>query len=86
MSDLREQLANRLFDVVQVARHRQLDPGTLYSKAQFTEYKDLADECIRQMEWARGLVPRCEFDCKGCPKCESFGYQPLTLAPEDWKP
>ena len=53
MSDLREQLANRLFEVVWKARHRQIDPGTPYSEAQFTEYKDLADECIRQMRWAR---------------------------------
>lgn len=45
-----------------------------------TTWGDLADECIRQMEWARGLYMKSE------------GVGPikvvpgLTLAPEDWKP
>jgi hypothetical protein len=53
MPDLREQLGQRLFEVVLQARHRQVDLNTPYCEAQKTEYWDLANECIRQMEWTR---------------------------------
>lgn len=84
-TDLRDQLAHHLFDIVYAARHRPLAPGTLYSEAQFTEYKDLADECLRQMEWAR-----TETCAENEAALSTFGLAasvpPLTLAPEGWTP
>jgi hypothetical protein len=46
----------------------------------------LADECLRQMEWAQTLVERCDHDCAGCNSPNHHDGEPLTLAPEGWKP
>ena len=97
---LRERLAARLFDVVWEARHRPVDPNTLYSVAQKTEYADLADEVIRCMEWAR--QERVKEAKRMVSQRRAPGGQwvssedtlhgmdllddPLTLPPEDWKP
>ena len=45
-----------------------------------SEWLEMADECIRQMEWAQS---------KGatyCPFCGGPPHAALTLAPEDWNP
>ena len=86
---LREQLANKLFDVVWKARHRELEPDMLYDDAQFTEYADLADECIRQMAWTAFKAAHSYRSGEGFPDeahalRESADF--VTLAPEDWKP
>ena len=90
MSDLREKLAGRLFDVVQKARHAPIDPATMYVDAQWTEYAALADECIRQMEWAReaALVSVSEpgRDWAENRREHPDRYPSLTSAPDDWRP
>jgi hypothetical protein len=44
-------------------------------------WQSLADECIRQMEWAR----RQEWVTEEMFRTARIA-RPLTLAPEDWKP
>lgn len=83
MSDLRDQLVRRLSGVGQGIEHRE--------RAQAREvyesfYRALADEVIRQMEWARHDAMR-EFvtdDAKEVRR--DLAKLLLTLAPEDWKP
>ena len=65
MPDLRETLAKRLSEIVWTARHTPSPPGTPYCDAQFSEYWVLADECIRQMEWARFRIARKWSDTEG---------------------
>ena len=89
---MREQLAQRLFE----ARYGKVDEGfTRYdgeaSWMQDTEklWCDVADECIRQMEWAYAkghndsgvtkIVPNAYLLSEAIP-------EHLTLAPDDWKP
>jgi hypothetical protein len=86
---LREQLAEKIYCAfwdgkpgiptevaVHLAATKHLDSGLPIDEA----WLKTADECIRQMEWARGLYMKSE------------GVGPikvvpgLTLAPEDWKP
>ena len=48
---------------------------------------DMADECIRQMEWARGIGYRhAELASDDADYVLAVNRPPLTLAPEDWKP
>jgi len=79
MSDLREQLSTRLLMCFGEGRARHMQPdGTVNVVA---VWNCVADECIRQMEWAAA---------NGFNHCCSRGLHnpldPLTLAPEDWKP
>lgn len=80
MADLREQLAQRLAAVVPTSNYgAELD----LRKVQEKFYGALADECLRQMEWARHECSTGPGDSEGV---ELDFDQPLTLAPEDWKP
>ena len=72
MSNLREELADQLFR----AWHAAV-PGS-------NGWLLVADECIRQMEWARRecVIPfQPDYD-----ECEIDYSAPLTLAPKDWQP
>jgi hypothetical protein len=45
------------------------------------------DECIRQMEWARGIgYKHAELAADDAEYVLAINRPPLTLAPEDWKP
>ena len=80
MSDLREKLAARLH-----AALCTVDMDT-YEIPELAELLPLADECIRQMEWARtGWIASKDnngsmFYTKETPPV------PLTPAPDDWTP
>ena len=54
MPDLREQLARRIFDIIWKG-NPPVDRVSIEPVADLkgTSYGKLADECIRQMEWAR---------------------------------
>lgn len=93
MSDLREQLANRLANVgggtICVGEN---DFGAHAFRENLEKWLALADECIRQMEWARRKCARPRRDDHKDPSMPSAvfhipgTYVDLTLAPEDWKP
>lgn len=69
---LREELARRLYK----ATYPELEPHNASDL-----WLLIADECIRQMEWARETVPMTKT------LAATFrDLVPLTLAPEDWKP
>ena len=68
MSDLRERLAERLVHVAGGLPN----PGGMG----WGMFLLLADECIRQMEWARHDV----YNMHG----ERDATEPLTAAPDDW--
>jgi hypothetical protein len=67
-----------------------------FPKAEFMDFGPVADECIRQMEWARREMhaqirayTQNAFDDGGAlpnPDYGTEGTLPLTLAPKDWKP
>lgn len=84
----REQLARRLHDRwLNHDREKHPALGRLppLSDATVLSWFAVADECIRQMEWAR----RC---CQWTPVTwkmsseEIAARNPLTFAPPDWKP
>jgi hypothetical protein len=83
---LREELARRVWDVAEAA-----DP---HPNAGCLEWSDevgnaLADEVIRQMEWARRGRFRTAGSCDGgtvCRGSEMDWIDPVNLAPPDWKP
>jgi len=74
MSDLREDLAGKLWKEWEGL-------GLATGELAMHRFERVADECIRQMEWAAA---------NGFNHCCSRGLHnpldPLTLAPEDWKP
>ena len=85
MSDLRDKLAERLCNITLPL----MGDATPWQRAQrHTKdyYRKMADECIRQMTWARrghGSVWFGGVEHKNLPlMIES----PPSLAPEDWKP
>ena len=77
---LREELAAVLWE----ARWKRIETGSGIKGNRFPDiddvgqraWLDVADECIRQMEWARASSPGKDYG----------RTPPLTLAPEDWKP
>lgn len=98
---LREQIMERLFSVASVCRRGPVEPALhdpLWTGNREV-YGALADECIRQMQWARlggGTEPYgpclashehnhtgCQWD--SCPPMSQPPYA-LTAAPEGWKP
>ena len=89
MSDLREQLARRfyLLDVTHLeAEHAAKNVGSYdfdTDDAVREEMYVLADECIRQMEYARRSQ---ELPDKSGYVVWKTPRPPLSLAPEDWKP
>lgn len=90
MSDLREQLANRLANVgggtICVGEN---DFGAHAFRENLEKWLALADECIRQMEWARTecVGERWGGDGRdGTRHIVDRSELLLTLAPEDWKP
>ena len=72
---LREELARRLARICETEEDWGL-------------YTTQADECIRQMEWARTRHgEKWEGDGRdGTRHIVDLDEEPLTLAPEDWKP
>ncbi len=74
MSDLREELARRLWDVACDADPTP-NPGSLEWSEEVGAA--LAAEMLRQMEWARRR-------CAGY-TIVSMDTTPLTLAPDDWQ-
>ena len=101
---MREELADRLrtvfcdgpgseyqFRVSEIA-------GDAHGSAEMNQegWLDMADECIRQMEWTRtvcvsstqalGLSPSPIPPQQMTDWAEITGTLPLTLAPKDWKP
>lgn len=55
---------------------------TCFSHAQVNAYKRdpawmaMADEVIRQMEWVKHSIE----------EEQNYDFEPITIAPEDWKP
>ena len=87
MADLREKLAARMDAIMQ----RYFGHEGAYAGYAET----LADECIRQMEWARrhccpvSKYESIEIDKTKYPGMSGIrivGTNPLTPAPDDWKP
>jgi len=80
---LREQLVSRMFMLL-VAHKAHVKPAAMK-----TVCGVLADECIRQMEWARQEAHyawKQPFGHQEQPANEARAALLLTLAPEDWKP
>jgi len=76
VSNLREELARRLSTIWQKEMQDEPDADV--------HWNAIADECIRQMEWARRecVIPfQPDYD-----ECEIDYSAPLTFAPADWKP
>lgn len=46
---------------------------------------DMADECIRQMQWARYNIVKI-MPHEGEPGAYDVYHHPMTAAPEGWKP
>jgi hypothetical protein len=80
--DLREQLKRRLDKVYHT--HLPLEPHDIF--IQVAGIGAVADECIRQMEWARH---ECPFEWAGTPdpitKAGSADAI-LSIAPDGWTP
>ena len=61
-----------------------------FPKAEFMDFGPVADECIRQMEWAYKQGGRGEFwvgdGREGRRRLVDASEMPVTMAPEDWKP
>ncbi len=90
MSDLREQLAARLAEVI-----RPIEGIVGFSDYEETCDLARADECIRQMEWARREATKsCEYIGEGCGsdggdcecQCLADPFSILTAAPDNWSP
>ena len=79
MSDLREKLTDRLSEL--------LHPYLGYEGVWPGGVEALADECIRQMEWAfqRGQARGIQ-DERGTVAHGSMRKTALTAAPDDWRP
>lgn len=88
---LREEMARRLIEVGNSAYDQIKNEDRIQAGAAFRLYYGiLADEVIRQMEWARrecGEYFRIPSGVTPEPgKLIPLEEVPLTLAPEDWKP
>jgi len=89
-SDLREQLSTKLLDVFSKGFVDLRQPDGSVNVV--TVWNLVADECIRQMEWARRPdreVEVTQYWEKGAgpaPTVIRTSELPLTLAPDDWKP
>lgn len=91
MSDLREQLAKRMWEID--PRRWPGKPDLIISGFANTDlrgagglsYGNIADECIRQMEWARR---NCLYGPSEIPGGSAIclTFNPISIAPEDWKP
>jgi hypothetical protein len=92
--DLRETLAERLYclfvgekawlpteAIVHIAATKRIDSEALSDQ----HWRALADECIRQMEWARRTVG-ASFGSTPEDRAYLDEHYPLTAAPNDWKP
>lgn len=80
---LREELSRRLCSLVWGAPHMPYANEPVCSEQdRAVTWGDLADECIRQMEWAR----RQTFDSVRDYLPDVEVHEPLTAAPEGWKP
>lgn len=80
---LREELADR---IEKAWWENQAGPPREYPANQY--WLQAADECIRQMEWARSQAARSDIwinKTASQAATESPNF-PLTLAPADWKP
>lgn len=85
MDDLREKLAERFADIF-LARYGDGSPYATLNTWQREKWLEMADECIRQMEWARH---ECPFEWAGTPDPVTKAGSPdaiLTPAPPDWRP
>ena len=85
MTDLRDAIAQRLCDLT-LARMGDSTPWQTSARHTKDYYRHMADECIRQMEWARtGWIAS-----KGSNGSTFYTNAnppiPLTPAPDDWKP
>lgn len=105
---LREELAQRMAEIEhQIRKDREPEflgpgvPGRAFLILNQDIRQALADECIRQMEWARrecDRVAACHWGGPEHPECgdpnaccgeairENMAKDPLTLAPDGWKP
>lgn len=95
---LRDQLADHF--VHKLADHFVRKVGGAPDHLGYGDFLILADECIRQMEWARRecskqiteALPTTTHEVPYPPGMVEIrgmrihGLEPLTLAPEDWKP
>ena len=101
MSDLREKLATQLLMALVEGRTQverpDTDPdnvgGTAINVVEAWNY--VAEECIRQMEWARRhCCPVAKYESieidknkyPGISGVRVVGTNPLTAAPADWNP
>ena len=100
---LREELAERLYTAywkpTQLLVSKDIYPFSKQDEAEKRAWLSAADECIRQMEWARMEVAKAWDQAEGSgtakgarrilyPPAE-WKYDegiPLTIAPPDWKP
>jgi hypothetical protein len=88
---LREDLARRLWLVVTKpdSASVQWDASPNGSLAEYEKapWFIAADECIRQMEWARGIGYRhAELAAQDADYVLKVNSPPLTIAPPDWTP
>ena len=95
---LREELARKLFDLYWSQRGYKFRELGAMSPEDPIVWASMADECIRQMEWARRKCSQLNVveyfgprrlddgtwsDARGV---HVEGFVPLSLAPEEWKP
>lgn len=92
VSDLREELAKRLYDSATHQNWTLLkdNPSPPWDKSGSISrewWRNIADECIRQMEWARRerSLPLWKYSSDQIDNV-IVGWVPLTLAPPDWQP
>jgi len=93
--DLREQIIRRLWEVElrvsqeYLAKHGAVPDGERVPARAFLGHQQAvsaarADECIRQMEWAKSYA--CSYLSEPGRDVPREAAGPLTLAPDDWKP
>ena len=74
-------------------RFWQVASGTWAAGQKGGQWKAIARECLRQMEWAREQGEQWETipaprqpEMPAVPQRQVIGKAPLTLAPKDWSP
>ncbi len=80
--ELMEGVAKHMFDFANFIEDPKVESGLPdwenVGSIRRENYRRIAREVIRQMEWARRLDPELKNDTEW--------YEPMTLAPDGWKP
>jgi hypothetical protein len=85
LEKLRREIALTLGRAAWSATQPSPPAGTIYTQEQFAMWLAAADECIRQMEWARRTVTGSEQDYFVFGGLR-YPFPPIVAAPEGWKP